>query len=82
MGRISRVIKLKLGPDTHIIKKNAADKQGTQACQQCSLRSLCFEIGKTERKRLCDAILIEVYDSPSDFSPYGGHFEVSNSHTA
>ena len=78
MARTSRVIKLKLGPDTHIIKKNAADKQGTQACQQCSLRSLCFEIGKPERKHLCDAILVEVYDSPSDFSPHGGHFEISS----
>ena len=73
MGRISHTIKIKLGTDEHVLKKNLEDIRG---CVQCSLRSVCFEIGQTQRKNLCDALIYEVSDYPKTTHPYGGILNV------
>lgn len=73
MARKNITIKIKLGTDEHVMKKNA---ENTGYCLKCSVRSICFDMGQTQRKSLCDALIAEAYDYPSDFCPYGGHFEL------
>ena len=70
---MAKIIKIKMGPDEHVMKKNPEDMN---YCLKCSMRSVCFDIGQTQRRSLCDALIYEVFDEPSDFSPYGGHFEL------
>ena len=77
MGRISRKVKIKLGTDEHTLKPNLSNHQG--CINTCSLRSLCFDMGQTQRMTLCDAVISEVYDYRDDFSPFGGHFELTSS---
>lgn len=66
-------IRVQLGIDTHRMEKNEQDRC---YCSECSLRSMCFEMGVTSRKNFCEAVLIETYedDYRKQFSPYGGHF--------
>lgn len=70
--RYSKVIHIQLGSDVHRMVRN---EHNECYCLKCSLRSICYEMGSSRSKSLCDALLDEVYyDSREEFSPYGGHF--------
>jgi len=70
---MAKTIKIKIGMDQHVMVKSTEDKR---SCAHCSMRSICFNMGQVGNEVLCDALLREIYDSPFDFSPYGGHFEL------
>lgn len=76
MARNSHVIKIKLGSDEHRMVKNEDD---SNYCQQCSMKSVCFDMGQTTRQNFCDAVIQDVFDYPREAMPYGGHFEMKES---